>query len=106
MKRILITSVLVATILVGAVLAYALLRPAQDYFSSGKNYYDQQKYVEAAIQFSNAVQKDAKNRDARYYLALSYINQNNLTAAFQQLKALLEYFPEDKEASIRLGNIY
>ena len=72
MKRILIPSILVATILVGGVLAYAIWKAqpvsAQDYFSSGKKYFDQGKYQEAQIEFSNAVQKDVKNRDAVFTL--------------------------------------
>ena len=80
--------------------------PSQDYFKSGKNYYDNQKYSEASVQLLNAVQKDPKNRDARYYLALSYLNQKNLNDAAKQLASLLEYYPDDVEASLRLGNLY
>jgi len=110
MKRFLITSILIATVLVGGVLAYALLRhnpvSSQDFFASGKGYFEQQKYSEAAIQFMNAVQKDPRNRDARYYLALSYINQKDLNSAGQQLLSLLEYYPDDLDANLRLGNLY
>jgi len=110
MKRLIVTSVLIATVLVGGVLAYFLLRgnpvSSQDFFASGKGYFQQQKYSEATIQFMNAVQKDPRNRDARYYLALSYINQKDLNAAGQQLISLLEYYPDDLEANLRLGNLY
>src|SRR6185295_1200364 len=78
----------------------------QDYFNSGKSYFEKQKYSEASVQLLNAVQKDPKNRDARYYLALTYLNQRNVNAAAQQLTSLLEYFPDDLEASLRLGNLY
>src|SRR5579862_2622393 len=109
MKKVLLLSVLVATILLGGLLTYVMLKTpgsSQDFFSSGKQYYEQKKYSEAAIQFSNAIQKDARNRDARYFLALSYFNQLNFSAAAQQLNALLEYFPEDTAAKLLLGKVY
>jgi len=110
MKKILVPSILVATVLVGGVLAYAIWKAvpvsAQDYFKSGKDYYDKQKYAEASVQLLNAVQKDPQNRDAHYLLALSYLSQRNINAAAQQLVSLLEYYPDDVEANIRLGNLY
>src|SRR4249920_131317 len=110
MKKTFIASILVATVLVGGVMAYVIWKAvpvsAQDYFKSGKVYYDKQKYAEASVQLLNAVQKDPRNRDARYYLALTYLNQNNMNAGAQQLASLLEYYPDDIEASLRLGNLY
>src|SRR5947199_390587 len=110
MKRILYPSILIVTILTGGVLAYSIWKASpvtsQQYFESGKKYYEQKKYSEATVQFLNAVQKDPKNRDARHLLALTYANQKNLNAAAQQLIALLEYFPDDTEFSLELGNIY
>ena len=110
MKKILFPAILVATIVVGGVLAYAMWKAvpvsSQDYFNSGKSYFEKQKYSEAGVQLLNAVQKDPKNRDARYYLALTYLNQKNVNAAAQQLASLLEYFPDDVEANLRLGNLY
>src|SRR5437867_8363765 len=110
MKRILYPSILIVTILTGGVLAYSIWKASpvtsQQYFESGKKFYEQKKYSEATVQFLNAVQKDPKNRDARYLLALTYANQKNLNAAARQLIALLEYLPDDMEASLELGNIY
>src|SRR5512145_518615 len=110
MKRVLVPSVLIATILTGGVLAYVVWKASpvssQDFLDSGKKYFEEQKYPEAAVQFLNAIQRDGKNRDARYLLALTYLNQRNLNGAAQQLKALLEYYPDDVEANLRLGNIY
>src|SRR5581483_10159161 len=110
MKKVLFPSILIATVLAGGLLAYAIFKnapvSAADFVRSGKTYYEQKRYAEAAIQFMNAVQKDAKNRDARYYLALSDFAQQNLNGAAQQLTKLLEYYPDDTEANLRLGNIY
>src|SRR5262249_49408172 len=47
-----------------------------------------------------------RNRDARYLLALSYINEADLSNAAVQLKSLLEYYPDDIDASLQLGGIY
>jgi len=110
MKRILIPSILVVTILVGGVLAYAIWKAvpqtSADYYKDGKKAYDGKKFDEAVIDFQNSIQKDQKNRDARYYLALSLIEQHKLNDAAKQLKALLEFFPDDIPAEIPLGNIY
>src|SRR5436190_22216829 len=104
MKRILYRCVLVATILTGGVLAYAVWRAtpvtAQDYFESGKKYFDKQQYTEAIIQLENSLKKDAGNREARRLLALSYFNQNDLNSAAKQLLAILEYFRDDVEANL------
>jgi tetratricopeptide (TPR) repeat protein len=101
--------VLAATILMGVVLAVAIWRPSpassRDFLNSGKKYFEQEKYPEAVVQFLNAVQKDARNRDARYFLALSYLRQGNLNGAAQQLNALLEYYPDDVDANLQLGSI-
>ena len=109
MRKLFFPIALVATIILG-VLAYfiwsAAPRTSQSYFESGKKYYDQKKYPEATIQFLNAVRKDARSRDARYLLAMSYMNRQDLTKAAGQLKALLEYYPADVEANLRLGDIY
>src|SRR5262245_2758324 len=101
---------LVSTVLLGAVLAYNLWKAtpqtAQAYFESGKRYYDQKKYKEATIEFLNAVQKDDRHRDARYYMALSFIGQQDLSQAVAQLRALLERYPDDVQANLQLGTIY
>src|SRR5438093_1031835 len=110
MKRIVVPAMLVATVLFGGLMAYVIWKAspttAQDFFSSGKQYFEQKKYQAAAVQFLNALQKDPKNRDSRFFLALSYYNQANLNAAAKQLASLLEYYPDDMEAKLRLGNIY
>src|SRR5690348_2381932 len=110
MKKFVSATVLAAAILMGAVLAYNIwkARPqtSQAYFESGKSYYDQKKYQEAIIQFLNAIQKDDRNRDARYLMALSFINQQDFNQAAMQLRALLELYPDDIPANLELGNLY
>src|SRR2546425_1032206 len=110
MKKLFFPIVLVGTIILGGILAYSIWkaspRTSQAYFESGKKYYEQKKYPEAIIQFLNAVRKDGHNRDARYFLAISYMSQQDIAKAVGQLKALLEYYPDDVEGNLRLGDIY
>src|SRR5262245_410612 len=110
MRKFWFAVVLASAFLLGAVLAYnirkATPQTAQAYFESGKRYYDQKKYQEATIQFLNAIQKDDRNRDARYYMALTFIGQQDLNQAVTQLKALLERYPDDLQANLQLGTIY
>jgi tetratricopeptide (TPR) repeat protein len=110
MKRILFPTVLLATVVLGGILAFFIWQAspvtAEQFLESGKKYYQGEKYSEAVVQLLNAIQKDGRNRDARYYLALSYIQQKNLNPAAQQLTALLEYYPDDVPANVALGNVY
>jgi tetratricopeptide (TPR) repeat protein len=110
MKKLFFSAVLAGTLLLGAVLAYSIWKAApltaQAYLASGKKYYEQKKYPEATIQLLNAVRKDPRNRDARYLLALTYSEQKDLARAMAQLKALLEYYPEDLAGNLQLGGVY
>jgi tetratricopeptide (TPR) repeat protein len=110
MRKLFFTSVLVVTVALGGVLAYSIWKAApatsQAYFDSGKKYYDEKKYPEATIQLLNAVRKDPRNRDARYFLALAFVGQRDIVQSAAQLRALLEYYPDDVPANLQLGNIY
>jgi tetratricopeptide (TPR) repeat protein len=110
MKKIFFPVVLAATVLLGGVLAYSIWKAkpltAQAYFESGKKYYEEKKYQEAIIQLLNAVRKDARHHDARYYLALSFMSQKDFAHAVSELKALLEYDPEDVPVNLQLAGIY
>src|SRR5437867_3612407 len=110
MKKIVYPVVLVGTILIGGILAYSIWKASpqtsQEFFSNGKKYYDAKKYSEATIQFLNAVRKDPRDRDARFFLALSFVKQKELTQAAKELTALLEYYPDDEAANLQLGSIY
>src|SRR5207253_154242 len=77
----------------------------QGYFASGKKLFDQKKYDQATIQLLNSVRQDPHNRDALYYLALSYEQQSQLTAAVKAFRTLLESHPDDIPANLELGEI-
>src|SRR5262245_26809869 len=103
MKKYLYPAVLILVVGVGVVLMYFIWgavapRSAAQFLDSGKQFFDQQKYPEATVEFLNALQKDVRNRDARFFLARSYMAQNDLDSASRQLKSLLEYYGDDVEA--------
>src|SRR5262245_36979316 len=110
MKKYLYRAVLVVTVLLGVFLAYSIWnappRTSEHFLNSGKTYYEEKEYSKAIVEFLNALQKDARNRDARYLLAECYLAQRNFNDAVKQLNALLEYYPDDVQASLQLGNIY
>ncbi|HEY2382181.1 MAG TPA: tetratricopeptide repeat protein [Terriglobia bacterium] len=98
-------ALLIVILAAGAAWHYFWPSP-QTYFNKGKQYYDQKKYPEATIEFLNALAGDQANRDARYYLGLSYLSLHDPQRAAVQFKTLHESFPNDDEASLQLGNIY
>jgi len=110
MKKALFTASLVIALSLSGILAYSIWKgkflTPQGYFESGKKYYDQGKYSEAVIQFSNAIRKDSRYRDARYFLALTFEQQKDLRRAAASLGALLEYYPDDATAALELGHLY
>jgi tetratricopeptide (TPR) repeat protein len=108
-KRMFVLIMIVVTI--GATAGgYALWRSKtqtpQALFESGKKYFDQKKYREAMIQFMNAVRKNPRHRDARFYLARALAASGDVGAAMRQLNALLEYYPNDAVVNLELGNVY
>jgi tetratricopeptide (TPR) repeat protein len=107
MKRFLI---LAGTVIVGGLLGYSIWKAsphtAEEFFKSGKAYYEQKKYSEAIIQCLNAIQKDPRHHDARYLIAQIYADQQDLNSAGAQLRSLLEYYPDDRQGNLDLGRIY
>jgi len=109
-KKLFFLAVLLGTLGFIGIFAFSYMRlqnkTAQTYFESGKKYFDQEKFSDATIAFLNALKRDVKHRDSRYYLALSYLGQENLTFGAQQLRALLEYYPDDIPANLKLAGVY
>lgn len=109
MKRPLFKAVIIVTVILAGILAYLYTsgnESPEAYFNSGKKYYEQKKYPEAIIQLLNAVGGNPQNRDSRYFLALSYLNHQEIPEAIRQLKSLLEIYPDDVQANLQLGSIY
>lgn len=108
MKKRSIAFILVAIVAVGGmsyVVWRRVTRTPQAFFERGKKYYEENKYREAMIELLNAVRREPRNRDARLLLARTYLKLQDLGDAAGQLKAVLEYFPDDVDANLELGNI-
>src|SRR5690348_8961753 len=67
----------------------------QKYMESGQRYFDKNKFREAAIQFSNAVQVDPRYGDGHYKLALTYLKLQEWTRAYQELGRTIELQPDN-----------
>src|SRR5205814_6355312 len=67
----------------------------QKYVESGRKYYAEAKYREAAIQFQNALQIDNRYADAHYELAKAYIKLESWTNAYRELSRTVDLQPEN-----------
>jgi tetratricopeptide (TPR) repeat protein len=110
LKRLFFIAVLLGTVIFIGVFGYSYVRlqnkTPQARFETGKAYYDQGKYSEATIELLNANRSNPDNRDIRYYLALSYLEQKDVAAAARHLQLLLEVHPDDIPANLKLGNLF
>ena len=77
----------------------------QKYFESGGKYFDEGKYREAAIQYSNAVQIDSRFAQAHYQLGQVYLKLGDTTRAFQELSRTVEIAPDNYRAHTDLANL-
>lgn len=78
----------------------------QKYLESGNRYLTAKKYREAAIQYQNAIQIDARFADAHYKLAQAQMGLGNWNAAFIELRKTVELAPQNMEAEADLGSLY
>src|SRR5947209_2344943 len=67
----------------------------QKYLESGKRFMQSQKYREAAIQFSNALQVDNKFADAHFELAQAYGKMGNWSSAYRELVRTVDIDPSN-----------
>jgi tetratricopeptide (TPR) repeat protein len=77
----------------------------QKYFASGGHYFDQGKYREAAIQYSNAIQLDSRFADAHYKLGETYLKLRDWQRAAQELARTVELTPDNYPARLDLANL-
>lgn len=75
------------------------------YFDSGEKYLSKQKYAEAVIEFSNAVQIDPQYGDAYYELAKAHIKLESWPSAYSELKRTIELQPGNYAARLDLANL-
>src|SRR5438309_425484 len=72
----------------------------QKYMASGNRYYDQGKFREAAIEYSNALQIDARDADAHYALAKAYMKMESYTSAYRELARTVDLRPDNIQAQM------
>src|SRR5450755_2843153 len=77
----------------------------QRYLESGQRYFDKGQYREAAIQFENAIQVDARFADAHYKLAQTALKLEQWPAAYQELSKTIELQPDQYSAHLDLANL-
>ncbi|MGD0163805.1 MAG: tetratricopeptide repeat protein [Candidatus Sulfotelmatobacter sp.] len=77
----------------------------QKYLESGDRYFEKGKYAEAAIQYSNAIQVDARFAQAHYQLGETYLKQGDASRAFQELSRTVDLSPDNYHAHIDLANL-
>jgi len=77
----------------------------QKYFESGERYLEKEKYREAAIQFSNALQVDSNFADAHYQLAKAYLKLQQWRQAYEEFTRTVELQPQNYAAHLDLANL-
>src|SRR5216684_6522621 len=94
----------VSTLWVAGCLRNPAARKLQ-YFESGKQYFQQAKYSEAAIQFQNAIQIDKNFAAAHYQLSQCFLQQGLWGNAYRELGIATELDPTDLQAQLDLANL-
>jgi tetratricopeptide (TPR) repeat protein len=72
----------------------------------GDQYYSQQRYREAVIEYRNALRIDNDNAHAIQRLGLSYYQLGELGPSFPFLLKTKELRPDDTESRLKLGTMY
>ena len=93
---------LIALLLVTAT-SGACSKSAKSYYDSGNQYYDQKKYKEAIVEYSNAIKKDPKFGDAYFKRAESYSQTGDLGGAYRDYVRAADELPKSKEAQLKAG---
>ena len=79
---------------------------AQRSFESGKRYFEQQKFAEAAIEFQKSLKRNPQSWEPRYYLALSEVKLGQLQEGYRNLKAVVELQPSFVPAHLELAELF
>jgi len=76
------------------------------YVDIGNKYYGREKYKEASILYRKALQKDLKNPDAYYRLALVDIKTRQIADAARCLQRSVQLDPSNADATSKLADLY
>jgi cellulose synthase operon protein C len=101
--RLLVIGFLISTLLTGCSRDPNVRK--QKYLESGDRYFAKEKYREAAIQYSNALQVDPRFAAAHYQLGETYLKLGDVARAFQELSRSIELMPDNYRARIDVANL-
>src|ERR1700722_5100524 len=99
----LLPSIVLAFVLIGCFTSPDARK--QKFYEQGVRDYETQKYPEAVISLSRALQIDPRFVDAHYKLAQTHEREGNWTAAVQELQRTIDLSPTNWQAHIDLGQI-
>jgi len=77
----------------------------REFLKSGDAYVAQGKLGEAAIEYRNAIQQDARYGEARFKLAETLLKTGNAVGAYQQFVRAADLMPGNAEAQIKAGTM-
>jgi len=78
----------------------------QDYLKSGKAQFQEKKYIEAIVDFSEAIRLDAKNHAAHHARALAYTKMQNYQKALADIQQAIALEKSQAEYYSERGRIY
>ena len=73
------------------------------FIERGKNYFEQEEYGKATLEFKNALQIDPQYGETYYWLAECEMTQKNIRQAFGYLNKAVELDPELLDAQVKLA---
>jgi tetratricopeptide (TPR) repeat protein len=77
----------------------------QKYLESGNRYRDKGKFREAAIEYSNAIQKDPRFAEAHYQLGETYLKLRDGSRAYAEFSRTVDLAPDNYQAHNELANL-
>jgi tetratricopeptide (TPR) repeat protein len=80
-------------------------RSAQDYLSQGNKFFEAGKYADARLNYTKAIQKDARLGEAYYRLGLTYQKQNAAADALQAFSKAVDLLPARVDAKTAMADI-
>jgi len=72
---------------------------------SGNEYFHQKKYVDASIQYLNALKKDPQFGEAEFGLAEAFMAEGDIRQAFGAYIRAADLLPDNSEAQIKAGRL-
>jgi tetratricopeptide (TPR) repeat protein len=75
------------------------------HYERGMEYFKQNQFKEAVIEFKNVVQADPKYGPGHYQMALAYLNLGSVRDAFSELQKTVDVSPDNIDARLKLAQI-